>query len=137
MSASHLNNIAVGLWPLLLQSLGCLHGRYCGWGCSGQGFKASPKDALDRACFFHDKCYTGGGSCANCYCNDQLRATTRQVRGMTWDAPPGPVCIFTAALLCAHVWLWPLQSHYVLRCPPVLTVVGGWHGGRELRLPAL
>ncbi len=61
-----------------------MYGRYCG-GCDGkvdgEPAKASPIDALDRACFFHDKCYTGDDSCRECYCNALLGDVARQVRG--------------------------------------------------------
>lgn len=65
------------------QSFGCLHGRYCGKDCSGDSGKASPIDELDRACFFHDKCYTDlfRCDCKHCHCNAQLGAVANQVRG--------------------------------------------------------
>ena len=69
------------------QSFLCMHGRYCGKGCSGvadgESYKASPIDELDRACFFHDKCFTEylGCDCKHCHCNARLGAVANQVRG--------------------------------------------------------
>lgn len=72
----------------MLQAAFCLHGRYCGAGCSGgadgEDFKASPIDELDRACFFHDKCFSWTGTivanCKECWCNAQLANAAGQVR---------------------------------------------------------
>ncbi len=59
-----------------------MHGRYCGGGCSGelggQSFKASPIDALDRACFFHDKCFDNSGCSYRC-CNAALSSAANEV----------------------------------------------------------
>lgn len=61
----------------------CTHGRYCGKGCSGEvdgkSFMASPIDALDRACFFHDKCFDDSGSCRDRCCNAALRSAANEV----------------------------------------------------------
>ena len=66
-----------------------MYGRYCG-SCDGNGGRDSPIDELDRACFFHDKCYIGGGdTCDQCYCNAQLGYVATQVPA-AWLA--GTVC---------------------------------------------
>lgn len=48
----------------------CLHGNWCGPGCSGPG---SPIDAVDRCCQAHDKCYERKGY-FSCSCDVDLLA---------------------------------------------------------------
>lgn len=82
----HLGGAASGCPLAALQTGGgvCTHGRYCGKGCSGEWngelYKAAPIDELDRACFWHDRCF-GGGGCTECHCNAQLSTWANQVRG--------------------------------------------------------
>lgn len=63
----------------------CLHGRYCGPGCSGGGLVTqnwydAPEDRLDQACYWHDKCYEKGSECDKCLCNQELVRVSKEVR---------------------------------------------------------
>ncbi|KAI7837323.1 hypothetical protein COHA_008838 [Chlorella ohadii] len=102
-----------------------MYGRYCG-GCDGkvdgEPAKASPIDALDRACFFHDKCYTGDDSCRECYCNALLGDVARQV----WEAgkeAEGCGCgLFqrgcsNAVMEAGSVYQWIDKLTYSKNCP--------------------
>jgi hypothetical protein len=78
-----------------------------GGACSGQPkgsktpFVDSPKDLLDQAFFWHDKCFGGLNSktCANCRCNLALATAAKLVWGGKKECPTDP-----AQLAAMNVW---------------------------------